>query len=1115
MKKLRSKIILTAVLAVLLLTSIFVVNMVAAPTYNKITYMHNGTSYSVIVENGESVTLPTPEAKVGGTVYGWFDKLGNFYDCGEAFTPTKNTVLYCAEGAEISLSGSLPLSFSKGYSYVKLNSSITLNNTINMPNGIFYIDLNGNNFSLNTDGDGFVGEDFGLVLANSSSKKSTLTHTAAGELAFSLNSFAVLSPTKSANYLSFVVGENVALKENMNLISVNTDISAFESALRIDLFGELESGKIIRGNGLNNAIFEIYDGSTLTTSCEYFFEDSRTTAKTAATLIVNGGHLNNAKSTSYAKDTSLFKALVYGGTFTADTSKFFTLGNYISTYDTVTGIYTFSKCSHAGSLIEHAPDCTSDVTLKHFCKYCETVFEKRYISGVGHSYSPKLTQDIVNTPEETIAGCYTLTCTKCGHTTSEYTYPDPATTYTTVGFIKDGKEVYMRFPSTDLFSFDGTKILSFSADALFYDTVDSKGEKKTVYIQQTSVFHVDIPLGTTEIFGNTFTYNGVETPTGVFLRNDHLKSVSFPVSIKNINKYAFSSMPNLETLYGLEYITGTIDKGAFMQADGSKLYIENMVLNAQYIRQDAFKNATMKTLTFGSSVKEFNQGAFALAAGVTSPLKEVFVEGNTLADKTVQEAFAGLRKGYSSGHQFDGLRIVYQNHNYVKEDVLSTCVELGYDLLTCDRCGFVEKSNYKTEYAPHVYIPHNKTATCQTLGYEGEICTVCEYIHVINDIYYDKKVHTYTYNEVKVPVHEGSSVCVDAYYTLGQCKCGAIEADILANRSEIHLPAAGADHNWRITVIVQETCGTSGYAKYECRQRDCGQIIYQIIKPSGGHHWEETVTTPATCSSGDIGYMTCSGCGDRKEYTNPTLNPQAHVKKAGDKGFVVTEPTEIHTGSKVFFCALCNQEFYEEIEPTGRIDDGSFTIVGIRFKGGAIGIILAVLFVLGALLVAGLIIFALVMTIFFTFTKKKNKSKGYNYGFTGNDTKKGPVQATRTVAEQLAEINLASDELPPDVEIGENGLVDEEAAFTAYMDAISGFDATRELNVEEEKADEVNPDLAWQAYVDALNKDYEETMELSLRAEETKKQSFDEMDETDSFDLGEGQLTDLDLQDGE
>ena len=140
MKKLRSKIILTAVLAVLLLTSIFVVNMVAAPTYNKITYMHNGTSYSVVVENGESVTLPTPEAKVGGTVYGWFDKLGNFYDCGEAFTPTENTVLYCAEGAEISLSGSLPLSFSKGYSYVKLNSSITLNNTINMPDGIFYIE---------------------------------------------------------------------------------------------------------------------------------------------------------------------------------------------------------------------------------------------------------------------------------------------------------------------------------------------------------------------------------------------------------------------------------------------------------------------------------------------------------------------------------------------------------------------------------------------------------------------------------------------------------------------------------------------------------------------------------------------------------------------------------------------------------------------------------------------------------------------------------------------------------------------------------------------------------------------------------------------------------------
>ena len=91
-----------------------------------------------------------------------------------------------------------------------------------------------------------------------------------------------------------------------------------------------------------------------------------------------------------------------------------------------------------------------------------------------------------------------------------------------------------------------------------------------------------------------------------------------------------------------------------------------------------------------------------------------------------------------------------------------------------------------------------------------------------------------------------------------------------------------------------------------------------------------------------------------------------------------------------------------------------------------------------------------------------------------------------------------SEELPPEVEIGENGLVDEEAAFTAYMDAISGFDATRELNIEEDVSDEVAPSAedAWQAYVDAINKEYEETMEISLREAGEQKSFADMMDET-------------------
>jgi hypothetical protein len=76
------------------------------------------------------------------------------------------------------------------------------------------------------------------------------------------------------------------------------------------------------------------------------------------------------------------------------------------------------------------------------------------------------------------------------------------------------------------------------------------------------------------------------------------------------------------------------------------------------------------------------------------------------------------------------------------------------------------------------------------------------------------------------------------------------------------------------------------------------------------------------------------------------------------------------------------------------------------------------------------------------------------------------------------------------------------------MDAISGFDATRELNISEDEPTEseaVNPDLAWQAYVDAINKEYEETMEISLHEDKSQKSFAEMMDET-VIDLGVGEL---------
>jgi hypothetical protein len=520
----------------------------------------------------------------------------------------------------------------------------------------------------------------------------------------------------------------------------------------------------------------------------------------------------------------------------------------------------------------------------------------------------------------------------------------------------------------------------------------------------------------------------------------------------------------------------------------------------------------MKILNVGASVGSIGQNAFGLEAGITSLLKEIFVEGNNLGEgKTLQEVFAYQRKSYSGGHQFDGLSLVFFDHNYQTVAVPSTCTEYGYDLLTCDRCGYEHKSNFLDEYAEHHYVDYSKPATCQTLGFIGRKCTVCNYVKTDEDLWYDKNVHIYDYAEVKFALDKGASICVDAYYTLSQCKCGAIEKDTPENRSQIYQPEPGADHKWRETVEKPSTCGTWGLSKYECTV--CRQRKSAPTEPNGAHTWVYFTTTAATCKEGAKGYAQCSVCEQRKDTTSQTPDPDGHIKKAGDNGIVVTEPTEIHTGSKKFNCALCGYEFYEDIPALGEIDDGSkefsflgmtfrvggdnteFTMFGLSFAigGGLVGFFLILLF---GLAFFALLIIGIGMTFIFTFTKKRSKSKGYKFGFN-TISKAVAASKSQTIAEQLAEMNL-SEELPPEVEIGENGLVDEEAAFTAYMDAISGFDATRELNIDEEASNEEAPSAedAWQAYVDALNKDYEETMEISLREVGEQKSFAEMMDET-------------------
>lgn len=1329
MKSLRTKLIFTAIALVILLVAVFAISTTAAPSYTTITFVHGDEVYERTFQSGTSFTLPNSSevsSKVDGTVYGWFDKEGNFYNFGDVIKPTQNTVLYVADGGEIALSGSLPLCVSKGYSYIKLKSSISLYDTVNLNDGVLYIDLNGNSISMSTDEDAFKGNDSGLILKNSSSEKSTLNHVANSEEEFCLHSLLSISALKKADNLTLVVGSNVQVAENMNLISVQNNISNLDKALNVDIYGEVSCKRVLRSAGISNGDITMHDGylinsgsltitkdkdgkwyfknpglneavelknssgvtdffglggryefskvfslvftpstedaaaGTLTvtdpitpknngtfkytigTGGKYIFEDSTVsvernslgywyfknsslgekvffaspsdvstdntvlsgsftstldyiiqitpsaqdaktgtvavldpafpqysgsfdyeiasgakltvtgqylfedigTAQNALTFTVNGGEVDVSKCTWYALDYARYKVHIYGGIFNkisddeidnslqpTDPSSFFPDGNY--KFTKVDKSYLFTGCTHVGTLAENAPDCTTDVTLKHICKYCDATYYKRYADGVGHSFTPSLSQEIVNTPEETKPGCYTLTCTRCDATENLYTYPDPSTVYVSVGYIWQDKEIYKRVPALDLFSVEGTEVKSFSTDALTHDVYDEDGElKSSTSVPQANVFYVEIPLGATTIYGDY--KNG--TPSGVFLRNNHLKVIEIPVSISYIKQYAFSSMPNLQTVIGLENVTGTIGEYAFKQDASSSFFIDHMVINASTVGNYAFQNARMITLTFTKNVSKVNTGAFSVSDGVESLLCEVFVEGCVLNETTVHAAFQHLRKSHSGGQQYDDQNVVYIDHAYSSVTVPSTCLEYGYDLLTCARCDISVKSNFATEYSDHSYEFYHKDATCQTYGIDGQKCTVCDYISITNHIPKNPNNHVYTASEVKFVVKGGNSFCIDPYYTLGKCACGAIEADIPANRSEIITPPPGSDHAWLEKVITAPNCGKWGQSERTCTE--CGAFQKVPSQPVGKHTMVKIPdqSNPPTCITGESGIWRCDVCGQETPYSETTsVDPNNHTKIDGDKGEVTREPTTTAVGQRKFTCRDCGATFYESIEKLpappkepdpelklfGFIDISSW---GIPLLTGILSVFGITTLGTGALVAAAIIISVIVgvlaivivvggvLAIVFTFTSKKNKSRKFKFKF--NSSKKADQKAAMSIEAQLAAMNLV-EEVPPSVPVTGNEKFDDQAAYTAYIDAINtNQDATKELEQSEEnEADDVQQSEsdAWMSYVDAINQEYEETREISLN-ENDDSFSMDDMLQDTIIDLDVPSLQELEEQ---
>ena len=1266
MKKSHFKILLTVLVAALLLVSVFTIISFAGENYAEVTFVENTFSHKKAVLKGGEIILPEPSESdsVGGVVYGWFDKNGKFYEPGQSIYPLEDLTLYRAEGDEFALSASLPLYCQKGYTYFKLKSSISLDSPITLPNNkVVFIDLNGNNITLTTEASynqetgeeiptgAFIGENCGVILANSSKNKATISHTAGGSSDFLVNSLISISPQASAKNLIFLVKENVAISENMNFLSIQTDISSVPGALDVSIYGEVNCGRLIRSNGLEGASVKIYDGAKVSSSSEYMFEDIVPSDNNVLTLSVYGGDIT--LNAGFIRIAERMTPLIYGGRFSKDVSSLFVNNNYSFTQDGA-GYYVFSGCNHQGPLAQNVISCDEDCTkthehcsctlphddccegtvcnntdpnhvhcicqrehthcqcislndhstqhfycdtprrLTHHCIYCNKEYEVKYQNGVGHSFRMELVQSPINTPEETQAARYRTYCTRGDYEKLEYAFPDPASVYVTVKYMKGEDVMTVRIPSLDIYSFDETlktKIISFSVDSVY--TLDEDGEK--VQIPPESIFFVEVPLGTTDLYGALMNANNTPTKVGVFVNDYYLKEIALPISLVNVDSYAFYNMNSIEKITGIEYITGEIGKEAFMQSAKTKLVFDHLNLNAKTVGESAFRNIIIKnSLTIGKNVTKINNYAFALDAEITvapsDRIKEIFIEGNEIHDGvklgTANTSFGGY-------HQFSDLPIVYIDHDYIKNTIPSTCISYGHDLMRCSRCFDEYKDNFVLHYSDHDFIEHIVPSTCQQYGFDGVRCTVCDLKvkkEVGGDLPINKDNHMYAAGVLKYPIKSGDSFCVNPYYTLRLCECGKVEPmtestavftfpgeeetrwDIfllengdyliykngqritskstaslvvengvlksmthsgytctltklsstgvdgdtisgiynarfssaynfnvkitIGSRLNAVIPPSNASHNFKETILVEPTC-VEGSVKRVCL--DCRyEPPIESVSPVLQHAREQIVLKVPTCSIYESGIYKCTLCGDEKPYElKEKFDPNVHAKRTNDKGVVVAEPSTEHAGIRRFQCKDCGKDIFEEI-PKVEEERISFTIplLNININTDKRTFTIALIIIFASIpLIAGIL-----LTFIFTFTKKKSKSAGYKFRF--NTLKKGAETSSKSVSEQLHDMNLV-DELPPDVEFDENGVRDDEAAWTAYVDALNNdYTRTIELNLQKEiedtSVDEVKPDNAnaWEAYVEALNRDYEETMEFTINNQQEEKSLADLMADT-------------------
>lgn len=927
---------------------------------------------SVSATSGGEVALRSEKyhADVDGKeFFGWFSDDGTLYEAGGTYTFTSDTKLYEAYGNTVNTWNEFAQSAKEKWNYTRLGADIASSSSGTAlqfgDNAVAVIDPCGHTINVSAVDDLFGGKCLALMLVGNGNIVYTTKDGGTGSSVYS-NRFATSANSR------FVIGRGVTIRTNSGIIE-NYQGGKYTGYPICDVYGTVVSARAVsveRSGGAHPVAFNIHNGASVTFSESVSFVGDGAGNDEIATLNLLGGTLIAPRGAEFFYNPERFTANIESGFMSEHFDSLLTTKQKLIPTDR-DGIYeikyapcTSSDGEHDYFVTGYTVSCESAGVISYKCRTCGGIYDEPH-SALGHNFYVTRGQKESATEEKTEAGYYLYICTNCGYERREYFYPSPSEVYVSVKvrYEKDGETVedVVRVRSQDMFTYRGTVLTAYSFSELTKIKC-SDGEKRN--FDMSDVYGIEIPLGTTEIMGRVQN----KVPYGVFMYDEYLEEVTFPISMEVIKEYAFFGAKKLKTVNGMENVTEKIGDHAFdKNGERITLNFDTLKLSANTIGEYAFYNSKMRKIYFASTVKSIGKGAFGVSKlQYIANLKEILIEKNTTEklDGGNGTTVGDLQLRFGIFNYYDSVEQnlfvapkVYYGCEYEERIIPPTCTERGYLYHRCTHCGD-EYNDTFTDTIPHNFEraeSRDKASTCTEQGYEAYVCSMCKYENR-NPIPLDPDNHDFSYS-VEYVNAKGETVapCSEKHIALGICACGEREDKTKLKEQE--------PFGHRYTVFMTEkasNCGVAGYKRYKCEF--CDEYRDDPLPLVGKHRIgskDEVKSVAPTCKTEGKDVYCCTVCGEIVREIAVKTNPDSHV---WDNGTVTKEATSSSQGRVLYTCTLCGETKTVFIPRTHTEKMPAWAIVLIVVGG------VAVLAGVG-------------FTVYLTLFRKKNASRNYKYKF--------------------------------------------------------------------------------------------------------------------------------------